>query len=186
MGQHKSARTGSIAGRPEPAAMRSAVKSSRLRSRCAGQAAVEVAFVLPIFLLLTFSIVDFGRLFYTQASLQDAVRQAGRFAVTGQHLADPGNPGKYLSRVQSIIQTAVAANPSIQVTDINVSSLAGGPNNAGGPGDTVTISLTTKLQMLTPYVAALFPGSSSDDYGKYKFTVSVSFKNEPFSPANTL
>src|SRR5437899_784452 len=50
-----------------------------------GTAAVEFALVAPLFLLLVFGILDFGRLFYVQETLQHALREAGRFAVTGQH-----------------------------------------------------------------------------------------------------
>ncbi|HMD77213.1 MAG TPA: TadE family protein, partial [Terracidiphilus sp.] len=59
---------------------------------------VEFALVVPLFLLLVFAVADFGRLFFMQMTLQNAVRQAGRFAMTGSHLPDPNNPGKNLSR----------------------------------------------------------------------------------------
>lgn len=43
----------------------------------------------------------------------------------------------------------------------------------------MTISLTTHLQLMTPIIAQFF------ENGIYTFTVSVSFKNEPFPPGNT-
>jgi hypothetical protein len=72
-------------------------------------------------------------------------------------------------------QAAIGAN----VTNVQVSSLAGGAGSAGGPGDTVTVSLTTNLALLTPMVASFFPN------GTYTFISSATFKNEPFSPGNT-
>jgi Flp pilus assembly protein TadG len=150
------------------------------RRRFAGQTIIETALVVPLFFLLVFAVVDFGRLFYVQMSLQDAVRQAGRFASTGNHLPDPNNPGQNLTRVQSIIQQAIAQNPGLTFTNIKISSVYGGAGNAGGPGDTVTISLTTALKLLTPVIAPFFQD------GTYTFVVSVSFKNEPFAPSNTL
>jgi len=160
-----------------------AANAGRIQSRgrrFAGQTMIETALVLPLFFVLIFAIVDFGRLFYVQMSLQDAVRQAGRFASTGNHLPDPNNPGQNLTRVQSIVQEAIAQNPGLTFTNIQISSLYGGAGNAGGPGDTVTISLTTALKLLTPVIAPFFQD------GTYTFVVSVSFKNEPFAPRNTL
>lgn len=150
------------------------------RRRGIGQSLVEFAFVVPLFFLLLFAIFDFGRLFYVQMTLQNAVRQAGRYAVTGNHLPDPLHPGSDLSRVASIIKTAQQAAAGLDVTSIKVSSASGGSGSAGGPGDTVTISLSTNLKLITPLIGRFFGAK-----GVYPFTVSVSFKNEPFSPAKT-
>ncbi len=94
-------------------------------------------------------------------------------------MADPNNPGQNLSRVNSIIQIAQNAAQGLDVAAIQVSSLDGGSGSAGGPGDTVTISLTTNLKFMTGYVAQFF------NNGTYTFTVSVSFKNESFPPSDT-
>lgn len=154
--------------------------TAKVRRAQQGQSLVEFALILPMFCLLIFGFADMGRLFFVEMDLQNAVRQAGRYASTGNHLADPNNPGQNLSRVQSIINTATAAAAGVQVTGIQINSLNGGANNAGGPGDTVTISIASTLTLMTPIVAHFFTN------GQYNFTVSVSFKNEPFPPANTL
>lgn len=140
---------------------------------------MEFALVAPMFFLLFFAVFDFARLFYAEMTLQNAVRQAGRYAVTGNHRPDPKHAGQNLSRVNSIIQVAQQAAMGLSVSKIQVSSAGGGSGSAGGPGDTVTISLTTELQLMTPIVAQFFP------HGTYTFTVDVSFKNEPFPPGNT-
>src|ERR1043166_377552 len=145
-----------------------------------GQATVEFALVLPLFVLLAFGIIDFGRLFFAQMSVQHAMREAGRFAVTGNHLTDPDKPDHTLSRVDSIIQVAQNAAQGIDVSGVQISSLEGGehrPGRAGGPGDTVTISITVNLKLITPLIGQFF----SPD-GVYTFTASTSFKNEPFPP----
>jgi Flp pilus assembly protein TadG len=139
----------------------------------------EFALVLPIFLLLVFAVTDFARLFYIEMTLQNAVREAGRYAITGNHQPDPNHPSQNLSRVQSINQIAQQAAMGLDVSNLTIVSASGGSGNAGGPVDTVTISLTTKMQILTPIVAQFFKN------GFYTFTVSVSFKNEPFPPGNT-
>lgn len=142
-----------------------------------GQTLLEFALVVPVFFMLVFAIVDFGHLFYLEMTLQNAVQDAGRFAATGNHLKDANN--NTLSRVNSIIQTAQQAAPGIDFSSINISSQYGGKGSAGGPGDIVTVSFATVKQFFTPLIGKFFPG------GVYNFTVSVTFKNEPFPAANT-
>src|ERR1035441_8815866 len=111
-----------------------------LRSR-SGQSLVEFALVAPLFFLLVFGITDFGRLFFTQETLQFALREAGRYAVTGQHMANPDpKVGGNLSRVASIKAIAQQNAIGIDVSKIVVSS-GGVSDFAGGPGDTVVVSL---------------------------------------------
>jgi Flp pilus assembly protein TadG len=145
-----------------------------------GQTMVEFASVLLLFLILIFAAFDFGRLFFVQMEVQQAVQEAGRYASTGNHLPDPNNPGQNLSRVNSIIAIAEqAVGGVVNFSSMQISSLQGGAGSAGGPGDTVTISFTTNLQLMTPIIARIFPN------GQYTFTSSTTFKNEPFSANNT-
>ena len=144
-----------------------------------GQVMAEFAIVAPLFFLLTFAVFDYGRLYLLQMTLQDAVQQAGRFASTGDHLSDPNNPGQNLSRIASIIATAQQYAVGADISNIQISSIGGGTGSAGGPGDTVTVSLTSNVALMTPMIGKYFPN------GLYTFTSSVTFKNEPFSPTNT-
>ena len=91
----------------------SAPASSRARRAVRGQSLLEMALVLPMFLMLVCAVVDFSHVFYVEMTLQNALREAGRFATTGNHLADPNNPGQNLSRVNSIIATAQQAAPGL-------------------------------------------------------------------------
>jgi hypothetical protein len=50
---------------------------------------------------------------------------------------------------------------------------------AGNPGSTVIVSLTTNLRLITPFISRYFGPS-----GEYAFTVSTTFKNEPFDPSD--
>jgi Flp pilus assembly protein TadG len=142
---------------------------------------VEFALVAPLFFFLMFAIIDFGRLIFVQMNLQQAVQEAARFASTGDHLPDPNNPGQNLSRVASIVATAQKAADSLgaNIANVQVSSLMGGAGSAGGPGDTVTVSLTANLPLVSPLVGQFF----SD--GTYTFTSSATFKNEPFPNGDT-
>ena len=74
-----------------------------------GQTMVEVAISLSVFLLLVLATIDFGYLYSTKVTLQNAVRQGGRYAVTGQCIT--GTDGTCSqSRYNSIVQTVETAS----------------------------------------------------------------------------
>ena len=152
---------------------------ARVRDSNRGTTMVEFALVLPMFVLLLFAVADFARLFYVEMTLQNAVREAGRYAITGNHQPDPNHHGQNLSRVQSIRYVAQQDAMGLDVSNLQIVSAVGGKGSAGGPGDTVTISLTTNLHLVTPVIAQFFTN------GVYTLTVSVAFRNEPFPPGNT-
>lgn len=63
-----------------------------------GAAMVEFAIVLPLFLAITWGVIDFGRLFFTSNALANAVREGGRYAAV---LADPvGNASAVKTKVK--------------------------------------------------------------------------------------
>ena len=75
-----------------------------------GSNIVEMALVLPLLFLLTFSIVDFASLFYVYLALENGVSQAGRFGVTG-------NVAGELSREDSIRDAMRNATPTLTIDD---------------------------------------------------------------------
>jgi Flp pilus assembly protein TadG len=145
-----------------------------------GQTVLEFAIVVPLFLLLVFATIDFGRLFYVQMTLQNAVRQAARYAITGSKQTG-------VSRYQSVLNVATQAAMGLaEVTDISVSVAGQLQTNcavvtctAGGPQQPVTISIGANLQLMTPLISSFFPN------GKYPFRVSVTFQNEAFPKSQT-
>ena len=102
------------------------VKSSKVRQlrKNQGQGLVEFAIVVPLFFLLVFAVLDLGRYYFVKITIENAVRQAGRFAVTGQSLSN-------MTRVASIKQVAQNSAPGLDLTQIIVSSTLGGSNQAG-------------------------------------------------------
>lgn len=150
-----------------------------IHKRHSGLVIVELAIILPLFILLIFAILDFGRLVFTQTTLQHAMREGGRYGVTGQRLPNAADPKTLQSRLQSIKQIVhdSAVGVSVNTNDIVISSARGGAANAGGPGDTLTISLTYEFYFSTPLISSYF------NNGSYRFTTSTSFRNEPFSPS---
>jgi hypothetical protein len=141
---------------------------------------VEFAVALPVFLVLVFGVMDLGRLYFTQITAQHALREAGRFAVTGNHLPDLKHPNQTLSRVDSILQVVRNMAPGIDVSGVQISSLNGGSKGlgrAGRPG--YRDNLTVNLKLITPIIKVpLRPG------WRVHIHRQQSFKNEP-SPNQT-
>lgn len=150
-----------------------------------GQTMVETAFALSVFILLVMGTIDFGHLFSNRMTLQNAVRQAGRYAITGQCIT--GSDGTCSqSRLNSIVATlqdnSIGLLNSSNSADINISCTnqgGGCPNPAGGPGDVVTITVSYPYPFITPIIAPFFPNHS------YTIRVSSAFTNEPFPPSQS-
>ncbi|HEY7530196.1 MAG TPA: TadE/TadG family type IV pilus assembly protein [Gemmatimonadota bacterium] len=143
--------------------------SIRLRD-ARGTTVAEMAIVLPLVLVLVMGVFDFSRLFYTRLTLQHAVREAVRFAVTGNASVDP-QTGDPLTRIESIRRKIVENAVNL---DVDVDAIVVTPADGGGPGDVVTVATTFSYEMATPVLHPFFPG------GRYDFGVSSAMKNEPF------
>lgn len=145
------------------------------RRETLGNTTAELSLVLLLLLGLIFGIFEFGRLFYIQLTLHSAVREASRFTVTGNTLPDPDNPGRFISRIESIVAKLKQAAPGIAVDPGNVTIT--GPNgvgDAGGPGDIVTIRADYDIHLITPLMKPFFTN------GVYHYSVSLVSKNETF------
>jgi Flp pilus assembly protein TadG len=138
-------------------------------------------------ILFLFGTLDFGYLLFARATMQNAVRTAARYAVTGNCGANGGAGSNCFvngpqDRLNVILQTVNTFCFSVQPVTVSVQCVQGycpgyagqGGNNAGGPGDTVKVSATYTYHPIV--IAKFFSG------GAYTFTVSSSFKNEAFAP----
>jgi Flp pilus assembly protein TadG len=116
---------------------------------------VEMALVMPLLFLLTFSIVDFGSLFYVYLALENGVTQAGRFGVTG-------NLSGGLSREDSIRQAMREATPTLTIEDgdFSFSHMVPGTVNwvggTGNPGDVSRVNVTHSWKLMTPFIGEFF------------------------------
>ena len=137
-----------------------------------GQTAVEFALIAPLLFLLVFGVMEYGRLFFTQIEVEDAVQEAGRYASTGASQTGMTR----LASIEAVLQQD-AAGINVPIQNIQISSLTNGSwvsGSAGGPGDTVAITVTMQMKLMTPLIGKYFSN------GVYTFTASTTFKNEPF------
>ena len=154
----------------------------RLRDT-SGTSIVEAAIITPLLLLLTLSIVDFGVLFYVYLALENGVSQATRFAVTGNLMDDPSNPGTNLSRDDSIKLAMRQATPTLTIPDsaFTFSSMdpggAGWSAGSGGPNQLAKVSVNYSWTFINPMLWAFFTG------GQITLNVESAMKNEGAPPS---
>lgn len=154
--------------------------------RMAGVATVEFALVATLVFTLLFGIIDFSYLLWGTLSMQHAVREGARYAVTGQSniFTNPTGSAKdrcdaavveikyqsmgFFDRVTPVISFATISTddpPIITPTP---------QNSCFNANDIIVIKVACSLIPLTPPIQALFTN------GVYKFSVSATMKNEAF------
>jgi Flp pilus assembly protein TadG len=122
------------------------------RDSDAGQSLVEFSLVLPIFLVLLFALVDFGRGFYTWLLVTNAAREGARAGAV--QLDNSGIDGKIRSSICSTYPT----NCSLDTTKMTVTK-----TNVQGPrGQEMTVDIVFSFQFVTPIgsLMSLIGGSS--------------------------
>jgi Flp pilus assembly protein TadG len=139
---------------------------------------MEAAIITPLLLLLTFGIVDFGSLFYAYLALENGVSEATRYAVTGNQMQDPNNPGQVLSRTDSVKLAMRQATPTLTIPDaaFTFSHMPAGGNawvaGVGQPNDIEKVTIDYTWSIMTPLMKPFF------DNGQIHMQVESSMKNE--------
>lgn len=154
-------------------------KISRAGSRwesSKGANLVEAAMILPLLLTLTFAVVDFSTLLYVYLALENGVSQATRYAVTGQLMDDPANPGYKLSREQSIKIAMRRATPTLTIDDsaFQFYNVTRGVSGTGNPNEIIRVTVNYPWSAFTPLLRPFFTG------GQIQLSVSSTMKNEPY------
>lgn len=135
-----------------------------------GAAMIEMALTLPLLLLLSVSVFEFGRAFQTWQVLTNATREGARIAVL------PGTSDDAVStRVQEYLaagQLPSASFSSILITRDVVISIGGTDTSAS----TVTVNYPFEFMVLQPIAGLVVPGT---DVGEpITMSVSATMRNE--------
>lgn len=180
------------AGPPRPGVLGRLVGCRR------GATAIELAFILPVFLYLLTGIVELAMLFYTTTVVDGAVSNAGRQIRTGQAqlsgntlatfqtqlCADLGSVydcNNMTFNVQTFSSFATVVMPTVQLNEDgdlvdefgNVIAL---PFNAGGAGEITVVRVIYSWQFFTPLIGSLMASSNNT---KLLSSTAV-FRNEPY------
>lgn len=189
------------ASHPSPARSRRLRRAARRRHL--GQGLAEFAILLPVMLLLLFTIIELARLLHAWVAVENGARFGLRYAVTGEYdmkycpggtckddsesdsariqsvqdvaragsatilrddsLADPsdeGSPGFFRVTVCSTRKDASGGNIftySEPVPGQGISAYCAPSDDAGGPGDTVTVTVDFDHPLIVPIFSTLWP-----------------------------
>lgn len=110
------------------------------RNPQSGVALIEMAFVLPLLLVLAMGMLDFGRAFHTKSVLDQAAREGARIAVVTSPDVD-----LVTARVNEVL-----ASSGVTATGVDVD----GPT----PTHMVTVTVSTTFTFVTPGIFALVGG----------------------------
>jgi PKD repeat protein len=138
----------------------------RRASRSQGQAIVELALILPIFLLLVASALDLGRLFYSQISVNDAAREAALEASQNPTSFIPNtactSANKEDNRVMCrATNEARGSFVSVAPTDVVMACSTSPCPTAPIMGETVSVTVTGHFRLITPLLAVFFGGQDT-------------------------
>lgn len=150
---------------------------NRFSHKSDGLAAVEFVFISTLFFLMLFAVLDFVIVGYVKLTMQHAVREGARYAITGSVDLAPSNDSNRKAAVIKKMRNAshgfmdkTLDENGIRVTDAKGNALSG----FGSPGETIVIHLDCKWPLLNPLARAVVSN------GEYEFTVSATMRNEDF------
>lgn len=147
--------------------------------RQSGATLVEMAIIAPVFLLVLVAIIELSMMFFATLTMQYAVREASRFAITGRSSeTGAANQQRYNSVIAKIRDNAMGmcdqGTPVISVNGTQYSSKTYSNGMFGAPGDIVVIQLDCSWPVTTPLLSSMFTK------GVYQYTVAATMRNEMF------
>lgn len=150
------------------------------RRRESGATVVEMAIIAPVFLLILLALIEFSMMFFATLTMQYAVREGARFAVTGQSSLDATPSQRTTAIIQNMKNNSLGFYDKLgTVISVNGTSYATSSSYSGTmfgkAGDTVVLQLDCDWAVATPMLAVFFTN------GKYHFKVAATMRNEVFS-----
>lgn len=133
----------------------------RYREKTLGQSLVEFAIILPVFLVILSTAIDLGRMAYARVTIANVAREASFQAAqtpTSYAAGQPCDQSTNLVICRGILESTgsvVTVNPS----DI-VLTCSAGCSATPAMGNTVTVKVTGRFNLLTPVMAVFFGGTT--------------------------
>lgn len=114
----------------------------KLRQEQHGQALVEMALVIPLFLLLLFGVIEMGRIGHAYITVSSAVRAGARLATIG---------GSDIEIREAVQNAAPTLNSSALTVEI-------APNQLNRKsGQEVSVQVTYPVQLIIPVISNIIP-----------------------------
>jgi Flp pilus assembly protein TadG len=118
------------------------------RDRGRGQALVEFALVIPLFVLLIFGLIDLGRAVYINNSLAEAARDGARYGSVQARAFDDASRDAVADWVEA--RLSAVPDPNITVTCTPASPAFGCTVN-----DVLVVTVQSDIEMITPIIGQI-------------------------------
>lgn len=115
---------------------------------CLGAAAIEIAFIFPVFILMVFGIVELSRAFWIYSTLSSASAQAARCYAIAPTSSTCSDPTAYAATLAASVPSVSRANFSL------TSSYACVTGDTSGVQITATYTFTSVVAQLIPSLAS--------------------------------
>jgi Flp pilus assembly protein TadG len=149
-----------------------------------GQTTVEFAVAALLLVPLLFAIMDLAIMFYVNLTMQRAVREGARYAITGQTGTSGNRRTELINQIKKASLDLYDKNdlsekdPSVSIltpTSTTFTNYTGSPvSDTGSQNQIIIVRLTYAWPLLTPVLKPFFLN------GRYTFTASATMKNEPW------
>ena len=151
--------------------------------RQSGATLVEMAIIAPVFLMVLVSFIELSMMFFATLSMQYAIREGARFAITGRcSESSTANQKRYDTVIAKIRDNSLGmydrTSPVISVNGTQYSSKTYSNAMFGAAGDIMVIQLDSSWPVSTPLLSSFFTN------GSYRFTVAATMRNEIFQSCN--
>jgi Flp pilus assembly protein TadG len=144
----------------------------RSRKNERGTALLETALTLPLVLLVSVGIFEFGRAYQMQQVLTNAAREGARLAVTPNTTT-----GQVQTRVQTYLQSGQVPNWGSATVDVTAPVPIDIGAGATADGTKVTVNYPFSFMVLNP-VVRLIQKDSTLGAGVVTMTASAEMRNE--------
>lgn len=147
-----------------------------------GSYVVEFALIIPVLFFCLFTILELGILFWVNLTMQYAVREGARYAITGRNDLDPNaaNQQRYLAVINKIENSSMGLYSKVSpIISVNNGSAYSNPSMYtstmfGGPGEIIVLKIDCIWPIIDPLLKPFFAG------GQYKFSVAATMLNEAY------
>jgi len=147
-----------------------AVRLRSLRPKTAGQALVEFALVVPIMMVLLLTVLDFGRLFYSQIAISNAAREGAFQASTTPTSFQPTHPWVAAGTPCDVATDAITCRALLEFASTQGGwyvhptapdvTLACSPSScAKGMGNLATVTVAGKFSLWSPWMGFFLAGT---------------------------
>ena len=160
-----------VTNRERPHAIASGRGLRRLLTGERGTALLETAMTLPLLLIVSVGIFEFGRAFQTWQILTNAAREGARLAVLPNPVA-----GAVDARVRSYLTSGQLSNTAAATIVVNPIATVAIGGGATATASLVTVNYPFEFMVLQPVARLLMSGSTLG--APFTLTASAEMRNE--------